>query len=369
MISSAKAAALALVAGAALLAAPSTAHAVPNSAQVRDYDLGVVELPDAGPKGPLPVRLWGAIGVPEGPGPFPLVVIAHGRHGDDCPFLPGPRPTVAWPCWEDELRSDLGLRHLVAALAERGVAGIAPHLNGDFTIGWNDRSGERHERLWPAVVDRTLAALGGAVATGTPAFGLPLAGRVTVASPGILAHSLSGADAVRYGRSHRISSLLLLAPAFDHAPALPEVPTAIVAARCDYDVPGQARRYFDRAERSGRREPLFFVRLEGASHNYFNSTLSRLGRDDGAYLYGSKGCRRRQRLGAGRQQGWIDRFAASFFAAELRGAAAPAWMRPGGRTPDRIYGLRVMEMSLVREPALHPGPRAGTRVPDSRIAT
>ena len=314
----------------------------------------MVDLPDAGPKGPIPIRLWGAIAVPEGAGPFPLVVVAHGRHGDDCPRLAG---RFAWPCWARELRSDLGMRHLVTALAGRGVAAIAPDLNGAFTIGWNDRSGERHKKLWPQIVDRTLAELGAAVGSGGDAFGVPLAGRIDVSEPGLLAHSLSGADAVRYAGASPISSLLLLAPAFDGL-ALPEVETAIVAARCDYDVPGQARRYFDLARRSARREPVFFVRLEGASHNYFNSTLSHLGRDDGKYLLTSRGCHRSQRLTASRQQGWIDRFAAAFFATELRGAATPSWMRPGAPFPKRIYGLSVGYDRLV--------PAVGVRIGASR---
>jgi dienelactone hydrolase len=307
---------------------------------MRDYDLGVVELPDAGPKGPIPVRLQGAIAVPEGPGPYPLVIVAHGRHGDDCPHTP--KFVFTWPCWKRELRSDLGMRHLAAALAKRGVAAIAPDLNAAFTIGWNDRSGSRHKKRWPAIVDRTLAELQAAVDAGSDAFGLPLAGRVDVADPGLLAHSLSGADATRYAGDHEISALLLLAPAFDKSLTLPEVDIAIVAARCDYDVPGQARRYFDLAkEGSPRRKPVFFTRLEGASHNYFNSTLSGLGRDDGKYLTGSEGCRSSQRLSASRQQNWIDRFAAAFFATELRAASAPAWMRFSAPFPKRIYGLPV----------------------------
>lgn len=318
---------------------PSTASAS-GSVQVRDYDLGVVELPDAGPKGPIPVRLWGTIAVPSGPGPYPLVVVAHGRHGDDCPH--SAKFIFRWPCWKRELRSDLGMRHLVTALAERGVAAVAPDLNAAFTIGWNDRSGSRHEKRWPVIVDRTLVELGAAVDIGSGAFGMPLAGKIDVSrSPGLLAHSLSGADAVRYASDYPVSALLLLAPAFAENLALPEVDTAIVASRCDYDVPGQARRYFELAKGAPRSKPVFFVRLDGANHNYYNSTLSRLGRDDGKYLEGSRDCSRLQRLAAGRQQGWIDRFAASFFATELRGALPPVWMQSNAPFPKRIYGLPV----------------------------
>lgn len=332
--------AVSLVAIAMVLGAAAFAPAASGSVQVRDYDLGVVELPDAGPKGPIPVRLWGAIAIPKGPGPYPLVVVAHGRHGDDCPHTA--KFVFTWPCWGRELRSDLGMRHLVAALAERGVAAIVPDLNAAYTIGWNDRSGDRHKKRWPAIVDRTLAELGAAVEVGGSPFGLPLRGKIdTAASPGLLAHSLSGANAVRYASDHPISALLLLAPAFDDGLVPPEIDTAIVAARCDYDVPGQARRYFKRAKRFPRHTPVFFARLDGASHNYFNSTLSRLGRDDGKYLEGSRDCGRQRRLTAGRQQGWIDRFAAAFFASELRGASPPVWMQLDAPFPKRIYGLPV----------------------------
>jgi dienelactone hydrolase len=337
-------AALLFALAAASFAAPAALDAAQGAAQVRDYDLGVVELPDAGSKGPIPVRLWGAIGVPDGPGPYPLVVVAHGRHGDDCPHTP--KFVFRWPCWGRELRSDLGMRHLVAALAKRGVAAVAPDLNGAFTIGWNDRSGDRHRKLWPAIVDRTVAELGAAVATGDDGFGLSLTGRIDVTDPSLLAHSLSGDEAVRYAGAHPVPALLLLAPAFDDR-RLPDVETAIVAAECDYDVPGEARSYFDRAKRSPRSRPVFYASLDGAGHNYFNSTLSRLGRDDGKYLSRSKGCRRPERLSANRQQGWIDRFAASFFATVLRGALPPPWMALSGPFPKRIYGLPVAYERLV----------------------
>jgi hypothetical protein len=330
------------LAGAALLAvcgAPS-ATAAPTPVQVRDYDLGIAELPDVGTKGPIPVRLWGTIAVPQGPEPYPVVVVAHGRHGDNCPHTA--KYVFTWPCWRREQRNDLGMRHLVMALAERGVAAIAPDLNAAFTIGWNDRSGDRHEKRWPVIVERTLVELGAAVDTGSSSFGLPLSGRIDVSrSPGLLAHSLSGADAVRYATANPISALLLLAPAFEDGLVLPDVATAIVASRCDFDVPGQARRYFESAESSDRREPVFFARLDGANHNYYNSTLSRQGRDDGKYLEGSRDCSRSQRLTAGRQQSWIDRFAGAFFSAELRGASIPVWMQLNAPFPKRIYGLPV----------------------------
>ena len=335
---------------AALLSAPAA-----GAASVRNYDLGEITLPDPGPKGPLPVRLWGAIGVPAGPGPHPLVVVAHGRHGDNCP--PAPGESFEWPCFAREQHNDLGLRHIVAALASRGVAALAPDLNAAYTIGWGEPADERR---WPRIVNRTLFELAGEVRDGGARFGLALRGRIDLARIGLLGHSRSGHNAVRLARARAdhdeagqiatgqgpIDSLFLLAPVHEGV-RLPDLETTVVASRCDADVPGEARRYLERARRDrGRDEPVFFARLEGANHNFYNRTLSELGRDDGKFS-GVPGCGMKQRLRAGAQQRWIDAIARNFFAATLRGAARPAWMRLRGAAPGRLYGLRVAYERLV----------------------
>jgi hypothetical protein len=121
------------------LVLPATAAAVP--AQVRDYDLGRVELADPSPFGPMPIRLWGALGVPTGPGPHPVVVVGHGRHGTGCPS--GEADSETWPCFRREQRNDLGLRHVVGAspgaasrrshpisTAPTRAAGVSPTIGG-----------------------------------------------------------------------------------------------------------------------------------------------------------------------------------------------------------------------------------------------
>src|SRR5215213_3577200 len=156
-------------------------------AEVRNYDLGVVKLSHEGPKGPMPIRLWGAIGVPGGRGPHPLVIVAHGRHGDNCPDT-DPRPydfEFVWPCWAREQRNDLGMRHIVAALARRGIAAIAPDLNGAYTLGWGP---DRDRRRWPRIVNRTLETLARSVRQGGMSFGIRLKGRINLNRRGILAH-------------------------------------------------------------------------------------------------------------------------------------------------------------------------------------
>jgi hypothetical protein len=297
------------------------------------------------------------IGVPDGPGPHPLVVVAHGRHGDNCPRVPGTTPQFEWPCYDREQRNDYGLRHIVRALAVRGVAAIAPDLNGAFTFGWGPADDEGR---WPRIINRTLLELATDVGGGGSRFGVHLGGRIDLRRIGLLGHSRSGRHIVRFARSRAdntsdaevttgqgpIDALLPLAPVYQGAglsgkAPLPDLPTAIVLSRCDGDVPRQGRRYFTQAEKDeDRSEPVFLVRLEHANHNYYNRTLSDIGQDDGNFS-GQPGCSKRERLKPTAQQRWIDRFASSFFATVQRGATPPSWMHLQGPAPQRLYGLPV----------------------------
>ena len=321
------------------LCGPAAAQAAP--AQVRNYDLGRVNLPDPGPKGPLPTRLWGAIGAPVAAGPHPLVLVLHGRHGTGCPIDRFDSPT--WPCFRREQRNDLGLRHVVAALARRGFVALAPDLNAAFTDGW----GEPDDRgRWPRVVNRTLAELEDEVTAGGGRFPLALQGRVRLRRLGLLGHSLSGFHAVRTARRRlrsdsaaRVRALFLLAPVQSPL-APPDVPLAVAVGTCDGDTGRRGRVYFDRAARTpARRRAAFLVSIRRANHNYYNRTLARLSDDDAPTNL--RRCRRPQRPSAGQQQRWIARAAADFFAATLLGARRPAWLRPGARAPRRVYGLDV----------------------------
>jgi hypothetical protein len=114
----------------------------------------------------------------------------------------------------------------------------------------------------------------------------------------------------------------------------------VAVGRCDGDTGVEGRVYFDRARRSAtRRRPAFLVSVARANHNYYNRTLARMSFDDAA---GLPGCRPSQRPSAGRQQRWLARAAGDFFAATMRAARRPAWLRLGARPPRRVHGLEVV---------------------------
>jgi dienelactone hydrolase len=340
--------ALGLLVAVCLLACTPAATAVP--AQIRDYDLGRVELTDRSPFGPLPVRLWGALGVPTGPGPHPLVVVAHGRHGTNCPS--GEADTETWPCFRREQRNDLGMRHVVAALARRGIAAIAPDLNGAYTGGWGEPDDRRR---WPRIVNRTLSAVAREAGGGTPRFPISLTGRIDLARLGFLGHSLSAHRSVRAARQRAgnrspakiaagrgpVRALFLLTPIFGRTAPPVGVPFAVAVGSCDGDTGLMGRGYFRQAVASpARRAPAQLVRLAGANHNYFNRTLSRRGNDDAPV--GRPGCRPAARPSAAAQQRWLDRAAGDFFSVSLRRAARPSWLRLSGPLPRRLHGLDVL---------------------------
>jgi dienelactone hydrolase len=346
------AAALAPPAASALAPPAASAPAALASAapaQVRGYDLGRVLLHTPGPKGPIPIRLRGAIGAPVMPGPHPLVVVLHGRNETGCPE--GPLDTATWPCFARENRYDIGMRHVVRSLAERGIVAVSPSLGGAFTAGWGEPNDADR---WPRIVNRTLGRVAREATEGGGRFGVPLQGRVDLTRIGLLGHSLSGHHSVRAARRRAdndspadiargrgpIDALFLLTPVAQGA-VLPDLPTAIVLASCDGDTGPMGRAYLRQARRQeDRTRPAVLARVEGANHNYFNRKLAQLGADDAPT--GRPQCRRPHRLPARAQQRWLDLAAADFFAATLRGARRPTWLRPGAPRPSRVYGRRVL---------------------------
>jgi len=277
-----------------------------------------------------------------------VVLLLHGRNDPGCPS--GPLDSETWPCFARENRYDLGLRHAVRSLARRGMVAVAPSLGGAFTAGWGEPNDADR---WPRIVNRVLGQLAREAAAGGGRFGVELAGRVDLTRIGLLGHSLSGHHVVRAGRRRAdndspaevargrgpLRALFLLTPVAQGA-VLPDLPTAIVLASCDGDTGSMGRAYLQQARRQReRRRAVFLARLEGANHNFFNGTLARLGADDAPNV---PRCRRPRRLGARAQQRWLDRAAADFFAATLRGARRPVWLRPGARRPTRVYGQRVL---------------------------
>ncbi len=332
--------------GVVALAGAGVGSAAPASAVTRHYDLGVRGFPQplSGRLASMPIRLWGTLAVPAGAGPFPVVVIAHGAHGDNCPA--GELDTDVWPCFSRERRSDQGLGYLATALARGGMIAVVPDINAAYTGGWGE-AGALEKLRFGQIVDATLAEIRRAGRGGSSPLPDSLEGRVNLTRIGVVGHSRGGLNAVRWSRGRAtVRSLFLLAPAFRPQP-LPDVPLTVALGTCDGDTGDAGAAYYAAAAKPGRRSRAVKLTVTGANHNFYNRTLVRLGLDDADPA--APGCAPGQRPAARAQQRWLEGVLRDHFAATLtRPARTAAWLEPSGPAATVLFGAQTAVERTVR---------------------
>ncbi|MBD2260962.1 hypothetical protein [Pseudanabaena sp. FACHB-2040] len=271
----------------------------PLPAQVHAYDLGLITLIQTGVADEfreMPVPLRGILARPEGTGPFPVVVILHGRH-TGCHFAPIWSEST-WPCpIGSETRFDQGFTYLAAALADQGYLTLAIDLNGAYAFAYGatlqNYTTLAHQRS-PQILAAHLSRLAAANQGETVDFGVPLTGQADLSRLVLIGHSMGGAGAV-FSRLNQpstgsmaipqlgqLSGLLLVAPtpsqAISTAPEayeLPDVPTSVLLGGCDRDIYDfSSLYYFESAGRQPRQHWAASVLIPGANHNFFNRALA-----------------------------------------------------------------------------------------------
>jgi len=306
----------------------------------KDYDLGIRMFRQPGLTGrfaKMPIRLWGTIAAPTGRGPHPIVVVAHGAHGDGCPGEYG-----TWPCWNVEQRNDLGFRYLVRALAAAGFVAFAPDLNSAHTGGWGEGTNKEALRFGQ-VVDATLAELARASRGAPTKFGIPLNGKADLTRLGLLGHSRGGMNVLQWARGKKaVESVLLVAPFHDPATRVGDVPATILLGTCDGDTGLSGGKYFTALKTQTRTAPAFQLTVTGANHNYYNQTLASLRADDAPQR---TGCRPSQRPPAKAQQAFLARVSVDHFTVGVLGAPAVRWMT--GPSGGQLYGQTVVVKRIV----------------------
>ena len=70
----------------------------------------------------MPYNIDGIIGIPEGEGPFPLVLITHGSHSND----------------NENLRFDTGYRYLVEELTKQGIVTVSMNMIKPYIWKYGD---------------------------------------------------------------------------------------------------------------------------------------------------------------------------------------------------------------------------------------
>ncbi len=260
------------------------ASAVEDPATLGPHSVTVTSYGSAGTSISLgeitPIEVLGEVHYPTdiGNGPYPLVVLLHGRHST-CYTVSNNTPLLKWPCGAGEalIPSYRGYDYLATILASHGMIvasvsanGINARDNSTTTFGMNERGLllQHHLGMW-----NTFNTSGGA-------FGSLFVGRVDLTRVGTMGHSRGGEGVIwnyernlSLGSPYGIRAVLPLAPVDFYGHFINNVPLGVILPYCDgdvYSLPGVG--YFDdaRYSASGDPTPKYTILSLGSNHNYFN---------------------------------------------------------------------------------------------------
>ncbi|AFL99085.1 hypothetical protein Desde_0634 [Desulfitobacterium dehalogenans ATCC 51507] len=287
---------------------------------VQEFDVGTgTYVSPAGKK--MPYHLNGIIGVPEGSGPFPLVLITHGSHSND----------------NENLRFDTGYRYLVEALAEQGFVAVSMDMSKAYTWKYGDNDDREKSQYLAAEHLKSLMQAEKGEPKGYP---VELAGKIDFGKIGLIGHSRGGEtifdiaeDMQNEGTPAR--ALLCIAPTFLFADRTwPDAQVALIIPEYDGDVIGlDGFALYDVLGEKTQGEHLA-VYLKGANHNYFNSNIQR---NDGGMLASTMDLS--DQLAREEQEAFLQAFAADFFYLTLQKEAS--LLPPDKAQPETMFGRKA----------------------------
>jgi len=342
---------------------------------LRLYDLGATTLSQEGVDKEfqaMPVPLTGVMGLPTGTGPFPLVVILHGRHGG-CHF--GAGGDSQWPCAPGtETRYDVGFAYLAQALTEAGYGVLIPNLNGAFSDTFGATPETRNQladQRSQQIIDHHLTRLATADHSGSADFGLSVRGRVNWSKLVMVGHSMGGGAAALSALNRQdnrsaediakglgpVAALVLVSPTRSHpisdrpdAYQLADVPSIVLMGSCDRDILDfSSLYYFETADQdTHRRRIAAAMLLLGANHNFFNAAVN----EDDYYRQADNAAlchpqQSRQRLSRVAQETFLTQYTQDFLAAVLHPSSQLDSYTPLGfaaerAAPGQLYALPIL---------------------------
>ena len=269
-------------AGSTVVPAASVDPAVPGPLGVAtfDYDGGQTVLTDGAVGAAYPSELTGNVHVPDGPGPYPVVVFLHGRHAT-CDLLV--TEFLGYPCPETgatgPIPSWVGYDYLGELLASHGYVVASINANAVNTF---DSTGTRGANERSQLISRTLDLLASRNASAGGDVGDALVGKVDLTRGiGLMGHSRGGEGVTRWityneertdGPQYPLAAVFSLAPVdFSRYPS--DGPAfAMLLPTCDGDVSNlQGARAFDRGRYVEPTAPRVQYAVRGANHNFYNT--------------------------------------------------------------------------------------------------
>ena len=221
-------------------------------------------------------------------GPFPMVIMLHGRH-PTCldpdafdPAHPWDNTNQAWPCnaGDESIPSYIGYDYWAQNLASHGYVVVSISANG---IAAQDNTVEdagataraeligRHLELWQAF-------------NTTDEYGTHYNGAVDLQNIGLVGHSRGGEGVARFAvlaaeqdLPYGVEAVIELAPIDVLRAPLPHIALAVVLPYCDGDVYYlDGAHYYDdsRLFAEGDTHPKYTFTMAGSNHNFYNTVWS-----------------------------------------------------------------------------------------------
>jgi hypothetical protein len=230
---------------------------------------------------PGPVELTASIHYPTNlsGGPFPVVVLLHGRHAT---CFTGGTAFLQWPCSianSQPIPSYKGYDYFSAVLASHGYVVVSVSANGVNAV---DNSVFDLGALARAeLMQKHLDILNTFNTTGGTPFGTKFVGKFDLTRVGTMGHSRGGEGVVRHyvlnnslGAPYGIKAVFPLAPVDFNRFVVNNAALDVLLPYCDGDVSDlQGVHFYDDARYSvpGDPAPKHYVLVMGANHNFYNT--------------------------------------------------------------------------------------------------
>lgn len=228
---------------------------------VKEFDVGAgTYVSPAGKE--MPYHIDGIMGVPEGEGPFPLVLITHGSHSND----------------DETLRFDTGFRYLVETLTKQGLVVVSMDMSKPYIWKYGDNDDrEKSQYLAMEHLNRLIQANKGESET----YPMNLTGKIDFSKIALIGHSRGGetifdiAEDMK-NRELSVEALLCIAPTYQFTDRTwPEADVALLIPEYDGDVTGlDGFSLYDVLNEKTKGKHLA-VYLKGANHNFFNQNIEK----------------------------------------------------------------------------------------------
>jgi hypothetical protein len=230
---------------------------------------------------PGPVELTASIHYPTNlsGGPFPVVVLLHGRHAT---CFTGGTAFLQWPCSianSQPIPSYKGYDYFSAVLASHGYVVVSVSANGVNAV---DNSVFDLGALARAeLMQKHLDILNTFNTTGGTPFGTKFVGKFDLTRVGTMGHSRGGEGVVRHyvlnnslGAPYGIKAVFPLAPVDFNRFVVNNAALDVLLPYCDGDVSDlQGVHFYDDARYNvpGDPAPKHYVLVMGANHNFYNT--------------------------------------------------------------------------------------------------